>query len=109
MNWLNVETYVFIPDAGSWGFITVTCAEGVWLQCNCAYYAKNTADTNTHSAQALGQWLQKPALQTGLCPLSCFEQTVFSSHFQRLQLRVKPITKMTVNYIQDVNMKVSKC
>jgi hypothetical protein len=51
MNWLNAETNVFIPDAGSWGFITVTYAEGVWLQNNCAYYKKNTADTNTHSTQ----------------------------------------------------------
>jgi len=60
MNWLNAETNVFIPDAGSWGFITVTCAEGVWLRCNCAYYKKNTVDTNTHSAQALVHWLQNP-------------------------------------------------
>jgi hypothetical protein len=49
----------------------------------------------------------KPAREAGLCPLSCVEQTVFPSHFQRLQLPAKPIMKMTVNYIQDVNMKVS--
>jgi len=50
----------------------------------------------------------KPAREESLCPLSYVEQTVFPSHFQWLQLRAKPIMKMTVNYIQDVHMKVSK-
>jgi len=50
----------------------------------------------------------KHARDASLCPLSYVKQTVFPSHFQWLQLRAKPIMKMTVNYMQEVNMKVSK-
>lgn len=55
------------------GFITVTCSETVWLQCHSAYNKENIADTNTYSAQAMGQsqWLQNP-LERQVCAPAFF-------------------------------------
>jgi hypothetical protein len=64
---------------------------------------QNTQRTGTRPVAA------NPAREAGPCPLSCVEQTVFPSHFHWQQLRAIPIMKIAVNYIQDVNTKVSKC